>query len=319
MEKLELLVTVDVAMSLTSRLADYVIATAMTLETPGMTQRSEMLKYYTSGIGFSGSYAQYSPRIVAPPAGADVIEDWKFFHGLAQRMDVDLSLTVYYGSGAYREAPPVTIALRREDAPTTEELYARMCATARIPFEEVCRYPHGRIFDVNEVVQEKDADCTARLGVGNAHMMAELAGVRSFDFMSAHKDLGYPYRLIPRRANNFVNSSGVGITKLNRGKPYNAACMHPDDIAELKLAAGGRITLRSRHDSIPSVIEADATLRCKVIAMHHCFGGLVGEDTMFLEQGSNVGRLIANDEDFDPITGIPRMGNIPVSVERGWN
>jgi anaerobic selenocysteine-containing dehydrogenase len=318
MEKLELLVTLDVTMSLTSRLADYVIATAMTLETPGMTQRSEMLKYYTSGIGFAGSYAQYSPRIVAPPEGADVIEEWKFFHGLAQRMDADLSLTVYYGSGAYMEAPPVKIELRKEDDPTTEELYAHMCATARIPLADVRKYPHGKIFDVNETVHEKDADCTARLDVGNAHMMKELAAVRAEDFRPERDDAEYAYRLIPRRANNFVNSSGAGIAKLNRGKPYNAAYMHPDDIAELKLASGDKITLRSRHDSIPTVIEPDATLRRKVIAMHHCFGGLVDEDAMFFEHGSNVGRLIANDAEFDPITGIPRMGNIPVSVDVGW-
>ena len=90
METLELLVTLDIGMSLTSRLADYVIATRMTLETPGMTQRSEMLKYYTSGIGFTKAYAQYSSRIVAPPAGSEVIEEWEFFHGLAKRMGYDL-------------------------------------------------------------------------------------------------------------------------------------------------------------------------------------------------------------------------------------
>jgi len=318
MEKLELLVTLDVAMSLTSRLADYVIATKMTLETPGMTQRSEMLKYYTTGIGFAEPYAQYSPRIVAPPPGSDLIEEWEFFHGLAKRLDLDLTLGVYYGFGAFKEAPPVQIDMRKDDTPTTEDLYARMCATARIPFEEVVKHPHGKVFEVDEVVHEKDPDCVDRLDVGNADLMQELATVMSSDFASEHADGEYPFRLIPRRANNFLNSSGTQLAKLHRGKPYNPVYMHPDDIAELNLESGARITVVSRHDRIPSVVEADVSLRRKVITMHHGFGGLLDEDHKFVEQGSNVGRLIANDVEYDPITGIPRMGNLPVRVTSGW-
>jgi len=318
MEKLELLVTLDVGMSLTSRLADYVIATKMTLETPGMTQRSEALKYYTSAIGFSAPYAQYSPRIVDPPAGSNLIEEWQFFHGLAQRMDLDLALTVYYGAGAYMEAPPVKVEIGRNDRPTTEELFERMCVTARIPFERVKQYPHGQLFEAHEVVAEKDADCEELLDVGNAHMMGELAEVHAFDFLAERADDDFPFRLIPRRSNNFLNSSGIGIDKLQKGRAYNPAFMHPEDLADLGLASGDPITLRSRHDYIPSIVEADASLRRKVIAMHHCFGGLIGEEDKYVEQGSNVGRLVANDVEYDPITGIPRMGNIPVSVTSGW-
>ncbi|CAN7608175.1 molybdopterin-dependent oxidoreductase [Phenylobacterium sp. LjRoot219] len=318
LEKLELLVTLDVTMSLTSRLADYVVATKMTLETPGMTQRSEMLKYYTSGIGFSAPYAQYSPRIVEPPAGSDLIEEWEVFHGLAKRLDRDLTLTVYYGFGAFMEAPPVQIPLGRNDAPTTEELFAKMCASARIPFEEVCRHPHGQVFEVDERVQPKDADCRERLDVGAAHMMDELAEVAAFDFVAERSDPDFPFRLIPRRANNFLNSTGLRAAKLHRGKMYNPTFMHPDDMAALDLQVGDRITLSSRHDRIPGVVEADASLRRGVVTTHHCFGGLVDEDDRFMEQGGNVGRLVANDAEYDPITGIPRMGNVPVQVTLGW-
>jgi anaerobic selenocysteine-containing dehydrogenase len=318
MKKLELLVTLDVAMSLTSRLADYVIATRMTLETPGMTQRSEALKYYTTAVGFSVPYAQYSPRIVAPPPGSDLVEEWQFFHGLAKRMDFDLIFGVHYGFGAFKEAPPVQIPVGRNDTPTTEEIYAGICAKARIPLDEVRKHPHGQLFPCNELVQEKDADCRDRLEVSNPYMMNELAQVLAYDFAADQGDAAYPFRLIPRRSNNFHNSSGTQLRKLHRGKRYNPAFMHPEDLAELGLQAGDRITLRSRHDHIPSIVEADASVRRKVIAMHHAFGGLVGEDHKYLEQGSNVGRLVPDDVQYDPISGIPRMGNIPVSVSSGW-
>ena len=311
MDKLELLVTLDVTMSATSRLADYVIATKMTLETPGMTQRSEMLKYYTGGIGFSTPYAQYSPRIVAPPTGSDLIEEWQFFHGLAQRFGYDLTLTTYYGFGAFMESPPVKTELRATDAPTTEDLYAAMCETARVPFEEVCRHPHGKVFDCDAVVQPGDPDCPDRLDVGNPTMLAELAEVLA---ESRPADAAYPFRLISRRANNFVNSAGISLDRLNRGKPYNPAFVHPDDLAELNLRSGDRVTLTSSHDRIHGVVEADPSLKRRVVAMHHCFGGLLEEDERYAEFGSNVGRLVANDVDFDPITGIPRMSNIPVRI-----
>jgi anaerobic selenocysteine-containing dehydrogenase len=317
MEKLELLVTLDVAMSLTSQMADYVIATKMTLETPGMTQRAEALKYYTSAIGFSAPYAQYSPRIVAPPPGSDVIEEWQFFHGLARRLSLDLSLAVYYGFGAFMEAPPVRIELRPDDRTTTEELYEQMCATARIPFEEVRRHPHGMIFPADDLVQQADHDCSDRLDLANGHMMEELGQVLCHDFAGELGDRAYPFRLVPRRSNYFVNSSGVRLARLHKGKPYNPAFMHPDDLAELGLAPGERVTISARHDSIPSFVEPDPSLRRKVVAMHHGFGGMVGEDHRVAEIGSNPCRLVPNDSEYDWITGIPRMGNIPIRVTAG--
>ena len=66
LESLELLVTLDTEMSLTSRLADYVIAPKMQMETPAMTQGSELIKYYTSGTGIPAAYAQYSAAAGRP-------------------------------------------------------------------------------------------------------------------------------------------------------------------------------------------------------------------------------------------------------------
>ena len=66
------------------------------------------------------------------------------------------------------------------------------------------------------------------------------------------------------------------------------------------------------------MLEADDTLRPDVVAMHHAFGGLPAEDGEFRDRGSNVGRLVPTDVDYDPITGMPRQGNIPVRVTGGF-
>ncbi|MEJ5978911.1 molybdopterin-dependent oxidoreductase [Novosphingobium sp. PS1R-30] len=321
MEKLDLLVCLDVEMALTARLADYVIATKMTLETPGMTQRVEALKYYTIGIGYPKPYAQYSPRIVAPPPDSDLIEEWEFYNGVAKRMGLGLTMGIKYGFGRFDEAPPTIIDMAKSDNLTTEGLYEKICEKGRFTLDEVRRHPHGHIFEVNETVAPKDPDCRERLDVGNAHMMGELAQVRAFEFQTEHADQAYPFRLISRRSNNFLNSAGRRLPgeKLTRGKAYNPLFMHPQDLTELGLQAGDTVTITSRHDRIPSIVEPDETMRRKVIAMYHCFGGLVEEDDGFETHGSNVGRLTPADRQYDAISGIPRMSNIAVSVSRGWS
>ena len=316
LESLELLVTLDTEMSLTSRLAHYVIAPRMQMETPAMTMGSELIKYYASGTGIPAPYAQYVPRLVEPPAGSDLTEEWQFFLGLAKRMELELWFVNFFGGGGgkFMESPPVVANFNGQTEITTEEIFETMCSTSRIPLNEVRSHPHGKIFDVDAVVEEKDPDCAAKLDIGNARMLAELGDYRAEDFRTARSDSTFPFRLVPRRHNNFMNSSGIGLAALNRGKPYNPTYMHPDAIAALGLKSGDLVTVTSPHDSIPSVLEADDTLRLDVVATHHAFGGLPAEDDEVRDRGSTVGRLIPTDIDYDPITGLPRQGNIPVSV-----
>ena len=105
MKALDLLVTLDIKMSATSRLADYVIAPRLSLETPGVSVSMETLEQTYVALGYSEPYAQYTPAIVDPPAGSDVLEEWEFFYGLARRMGFPLRLfPVPPETGVLREA-----------------------------------------------------------------------------------------------------------------------------------------------------------------------------------------------------------------------
>ena len=90
--------------------------------------------------------------------------------------------------------------------------------------------------------------------------------------------------------------------------------MHPEDLNKLGISDGNRVNVATEYDSIPAIVESDATLLPGVVAMAHAFGGLVDEDHRYHELGSNTGRLIRTEVDYDPITGMPRMGNIPVAI-----
>jgi anaerobic selenocysteine-containing dehydrogenase len=146
-------------------------------------------------------------------------------------------------------------------------------------------------------------------------MMSELEAVAAEDFATLHNDSDFPFRLIPRRLNNFMNSSGRSIKKLSRGKGYNPAFMNPQDMLRLGIAVDSEVKIATRYDSIYAIVEPDTKLRPGVIAMSHAFGGLADEDHRFRELGSNTSRLVRTDVDYDEITGMPRQGNIPVRVE----
>jgi anaerobic selenocysteine-containing dehydrogenase len=215
------------------------------------------------------------------------------------------------------ESAPIVVALGGDSALTTEELFEQMCSTSRIPLDEVRSHPHGNIFDVEATVEERDADCTARLDVGNEVLLSGLAEILTEDFRATQDDTEFPMRLIPRRHPNFMNSSGITLSALNRGKPYNPAYVHPDTLKSLGLESGAAVTVASRHDRIPCVVEADESMRRDVISMHHAFGGFPTDDRDYRDHGSNVGRLVPTDAEYDPITGMPRQANIPVRIVTG--
>ncbi len=314
MEALDLLVTLDVEMSSTARLADYVIACKQTLETPGMSQSGEAIKYFGSGIGFSCAYAQYSPAVADVPHGSDLVEEWDFFYQLAGHLDLDLVFATAFGFSRYQEAPYVVMPLSRTEKPTMEDFYEAICENSRIPLDQVKRYPHGHVFDAEVFVEPREEGNDDRLDCGNADMLAQLAEVRLQDFRALQDTPDYPYRYIPRRHNNFMNSSGRSIAKLNGGKPWNPVWIHPDDMRAIGVSDGDMVDIATHHDSIAAMVEADTTLRPGVVAIAHAFGGLVGEEDDYLQVGANTGRLVRTDEDYDPVTGMPRMGNIPVAI-----
>ncbi|MDJ0852670.1 MAG: molybdopterin-dependent oxidoreductase [Myxococcota bacterium] len=316
MKRLELLVSLDMKMSATARLAHYVIAPKLSLETPGLSISSEAIEQTYVAIGYTEPYAQYTPALAHPPEGADVIEEWEFFYGLARRMGLALQLfPLRPETGVLRERRDV-VTVDMEKKPTTDEILAALMAGSRVPLAEVKRHPHGAIFDDEEVLVAPAAPgADDRLDVGNATMLAELAAIRREAPLRAGGG-SRAFRLVSRRMPNVYNSSGRDIEALTRGRSWNPAYLHPDDLAMLGLEAGDLVEIASDHASIVGIADAAPELRRGVVSMAHCFGDAPERDGELRRIGSNTGRLVDNERDFDPYTGIPRMSAIPVSVSR---
>jgi anaerobic selenocysteine-containing dehydrogenase len=313
LEDLDLFVTTDVEYSPTARLADYVVATKLSLETPGTTQGTELIKYFHFGYGFARPFAKYAAAVVEPPSGADVIEDWQLYYRVARRLGLQLSVINFFGApGGVAEAPVEMIPLDMEREPSIDELLEQACRGSHVPLEEVKRYPHGHVFDELSALQIDAAEPgnSARLDVGNADALARLAASWQAPVAANAK---FPFLLVPRRDNRAMNTFGRTIPGLMT-RSYNPAFLHPDDMAALGLDGGDVVEIRSEHATILGVAEPDPDLKRTVVSMSHGFGANPGEAEDPKLDGANTNRLLSTTEDHDPVTGQPRMGALPVSV-----
>ena len=340
MKKLELLVTLDPKLSATSKLAHYVIAPKLSLEVPGLSVSSEGVEQTYVAHGYPEPYAQYTKAIVSPPAGSDVIEEWEFFYGLCQRMGFALTCYPIRAEAGVLRGRRDAFTLDMQKRPSTDEVLAGLMNGSRIPLDEIKRHPHGQLFDAAHVgaaftpkpeharVAAADPANTDRLDIGNPDMLAELGAVRAEPIRtpaSADSDAIHavdpsrpvrPFQLISRRLPNVYNSSGRDIAELQRGKTWNPAFLHPDDLAMLGLRDGDLVEIASDHAAILGIAESAPELRRGVVSMTHCYGDTPEYDGQIRELGSNTGRLVDNLRDFDPHTGIPRMSAIEVSIRR---
>lgn len=305
-KKLELSLSVDIKLSATAKLCDYVIAPKMSFETPATTQSAERLMLLGVSPGFPKAYAQYTPALVEPPAGSDVIAEWEFFYGLAQRLGLQIDIN----------GQPLNMV----EKPTSDDLLEMMCAGSRIPLSDVKKYPGGHIFDDPPVlVKSKDANWPHKLHVGHPEMMAELAEIAAenfFDHAGYAKDDAFTHRLISRRMHSVYNSSGRDIPTLVREYSYNPAFMHPDDMKAAYLRSGDVIEIKSATASILGIVEEADDVRPGAISMAHGWGGAQEEDHLLRTQGSSTNRLCDATAIFDKRTGIPLMSAIPVRIRK---
>jgi anaerobic selenocysteine-containing dehydrogenase len=316
MKELELLVCIDPLYTATVELADYVIAPKLTFEAPGTTALQEFLGLGGAGTGFQVPYAQYCDTLQDPPEGADVMEDWEVFYGLARRLGVALHMTTksHADPAAARENGTT---LDMHNKPSGEEIWDILLKGSPVPLEEVRKYPYGHVFDLPETrVAEKPEGWEGRLDIGNQVMLDELKEV--YDNVVHEREADYEFRMISRRLSDIHNSSWHTHSRLTRKFRYNPAFMNPADAERVGVRSGDVIKITSQRASILGVVESTDEVRSGSIAMPHSWGVNPGDerDSDVRNYGGNTGRLTDARKDYDPYTGIPRMSSIPVNVER---
>jgi anaerobic selenocysteine-containing dehydrogenase len=76
---------------------------------------------------------------------------------------------------------------------------------------------------------------------------------------------------------------------------------------------GDVVVVDSGYGRVEGIVEATEDLPPGVIALAHGWGD-PSDDRDVREKGSNVQRLIPDDERYDPITGLALQSAVPVNV-----
>jgi anaerobic selenocysteine-containing dehydrogenase len=294
--KLELHVTHDVHMCATARVCDYVVASTLSLERADVPT--------TIDPWFEEPYTQYTAAIVEPDF--DVISEWEFVYGLAQRLGTPIKL-----AGG---------EIDLENKPTSDEVLDLLYAKSRVPLSEIRKREGGNVYDLEPIhVQPADPDSTGRFTVAPPSLMKELETVlgeaTSAEQVAEFDPEIHTLRLISRRLRHVLNSTGQHLSGLRAKGGTNFAYMHPDDVKSLELNDGDLVDISSPRASIRGVVAISDDLRPGVVSMAHSWGGTPDDDASVREIGSPTGRL-ADLRTYDAVTGIPCMSAIPVSVQR---
>jgi anaerobic selenocysteine-containing dehydrogenase len=290
MESLELLVTIDIRMSQTAKLAHYVLAPTMCLERDDITILSEWW--------YEEPYARYARQLVEPPG--DLQDEWEMLWGLAKRLGTSIPL-----AGG---------ALPMESKPSKLECLDLITAGCRVPPSRVREdTADAAAFYWDQVahVEPGDPDGGARFTLEPDDMVQQLEAIAAESFGAPE---GYSHLLISRRTKSFFNSTGHDLPALAAKGTSNYAHMHPDDMAALGLADESVIQITGKQGAIFGVAKAAPDVKRGVISMAHAFGVPDQSTDTVRQSGGSTNRLVSDVTDFDPITGQARQSAIPVSI-----
>jgi anaerobic selenocysteine-containing dehydrogenase len=292
---LDLLVCIDIRSTPTTERADYVIAGTHFLERPELNMLGD---YF-----FEKPFAQFTDAVCEPEG--DVLAEWRFFTGIAERMGTPLELP---GGRLDPEALPDPVAL-----------YELCCPAPKVPIREIAEHPGGYLSEIDVRVSAPIPGVEARLDLAAAPMLQELAEVRGDpDREPGRYGVGgaFTHLLISRRVKHMQNSIGQDLRRGERERAYNPAYLHPDDLAELGFVDGELVEIESEDGRIAAVVEAEADLRRGVVSMAHGYGGDPESEADPRQVGSATPALVSVEHDYDPISGNARQSAIPVRLRR---
>ena len=293
MEQLELLVCVDVRLSATSQLADFILPGKICLEREDTA--------WLLDLACEEPYAHYTQAVCEP--NGELIEEWEFYWELARRLGTPI--------------PLVGGPLPMDAKPSKLEVLERTHAGSRVSLAELREHEGGRLYDVQLTVEPADEQAQARFQLAPEGVLEELHEIRAEALLADGRpavDGEFSHLLVSRRLRHVLNSAGLGTPAIEKQGTTNPAYMNPRDLEALGLAPGAIVEIRGRHGHIRAVLEAAPDVRPGVISMSHAWGGLADDDEDVREVGSNTGRLVATDREYDPITGMARQSAIPVNV-----
>lgn len=292
---LDLMVSLNVRMTETGRLADYVMATKIPYERHDVTLFDNFFPY---------AYGQYTKPVLKPRPG--ILEDWQVFAGLSKRMGIPF----VFRPAVFGPNLPTEWELDLDSPPSSEELIRWSIDQSLMDTETLMNSPSGYIRDeAPPIVTMAPEDNGARLDLCAPDVADEIN-----QCLNA-KRLDYSYLLTCRRHLGTMNSAFIRAGKTRKLLPNdNTLYMNPQDIETEGLVAGGLTKITSKYGSIQAIVKADPSMQSGVVSTHHQWGTLES-DSADGGLGVHVGRLVSIDEELQSINYMPVQSGIAVRVD----
>ena len=296
LKDLDLLVVLDLFPSATAEFADYVFGVRHPFE------RADVSKLMDAAYPFP--FAHYTAPLLEGPE--ETIEEWQVFWEIAMRMGLPLRV------GSLHAA---------EGRPTSDELLDAMYKHARFPLSEMRQYPSGIAFAERHmaaggVIPNLIAHEDKKMAAGHPEVLSELREVRAEpvsvrgDYSGKHD---FDFRLITYRMKEVYCTQGHNLPSLAAKRPYNPVLMNPKALEGLGLETGDHVWLESDQGRVEGIVEMSDDVGPHTIAC--AFGwGNENDASPVSQKGTNVQRLISDDDAYDPVTGLARQSAIPVNI-----
>tara|TARA_R100001509_G_scaffold162743_1_gene135184 strand:+ start:17846 stop:19930 length:2085 start_codon:yes stop_codon:yes gene_type:complete len=290
---LDLLVCIDHRMTATAELAHYILPPTLQYE------RSDLPMFIYEALLFPEPFTRYTPAVASPPQGSEVCDDWYYFWGLAQRLNLQLS---YWGQPLDMTTPP-----------TTDELLQIAAQHCPLSLEDIAAHPHGLVLSGPAVLVEPGDSAEN----GGFTTMPEDVARELSAMLAEEDDDAFPYRLAARRERDALNSACKDLPAIKKRLPFNPAYMNPADMAREHIHDDERVVIESRHGALEALARADPDLRSGVVSITHGFGSLPGGRQEGACAGVSTNLLTSSVHDRQAINAMPRLSGIPVSVRKG--
>lgn len=296
MDKLELLVCVDIYRSATAKLADYIIAPTLTLERDDVTMLTD--------TWYDQPYSHYTKAILPPNEQSR--EEWEVYWEISKRTGIPIELP-----GGQ---------LSTSERPSKFDVLKLLTPGSRVPLEEIAAKGKGHIFEEIQVMVEPGRKgASAQLQLLPDGVAGELKDIllesRWRDGKIIDDDKEFTHLLISRRLKHVFNSSGQQLEGLQIKGTTNHAYMNPSDLTLLGMKSGDLVEIQSAAGLLVGVAEAARDIKPGVVSMAHAWGDIPDNWGDVRTKGASTNRLVDDDRTYDRITGMPRMSAIPVNLK----
>lgn len=304
--ELDLMVSMDLYITETSRHADYILPTTTFLERDDAPPILS-LGWYTT------PFMQYVPAIVAPRG--DVREEWQILEAIGKEIGITpssippvrwlgrLGITIspsFLLDAAFRIGPEGDFfGLRRKGLSLGKLLREH-------PSGKILRQyqPTGRM---KKVIRHK----SGRIPLAPPVMVSEIHRLAG----ALEPDPAYPLRMIGLRELRSHNSWMHNSQLLMRGGRTHAFRIHPADAERFGLVDGEEATVSSKTGTVTSTVKVTDEMIPGTIAMPHGWGHKGVWQLAVAVGGANSNRLASSElEDLERVMGHSVLNGIPVQV-----